>query len=64
MTIKMLASILAMLLGFGFAYIQRNSQVDEGIGVYGIILGIIGAVVFVRLNVIPKENKTRDEDGK
>ena len=62
MTIKMLASILAMLLGFGFAYIQRNSH--EGIGVYGIILGIIGAVVFVRLNVIPKDNKTRDEDGK
>jgi hypothetical protein len=45
---KMLIATAAMLLGFGFAYLQRNSF--EGMGVYGIILGIIGAVVFARAN--------------
>ena len=41
---KALGAVIAMLTGFGFAYTQRNSH--EDIGLYGIILGILGAVAF------------------
>jgi hypothetical protein len=44
MSLVELASGAMMLIGFCFAYLQRNSH--EGIGVYGVIVGIIGVVLF------------------
>ena len=44
MNLKALGATITMLIGFGFAYTQRNSH--EDIGLYGIILGILGAVIF------------------
>lgn len=44
MSFKGCAAIAMMLIGFCFAYLQRNSH--EGIGIYGIIVGVIGFVIF------------------
>lgn len=51
MKLKHLQDILGiagMLLGFGFAYIQRNSH--EDIGVYGVILGILSRLFRSSIN--------------
>ena len=57
-----LASVVMMLIGFCFAYLQRNSH--EGIGVYGIIVGIVGIVIFCveQRKLIMKDIK-ETEDG-
>ena len=65
MSLLGLASALMMLIGFCFAYLQRNSH--EGIGVYGVIAGIIGAILFCteqRKLIVngPRETEGENED--
>jgi len=64
MSLSGLTGVALMLIGFGFAYLKRNSH--EGIGVYGIILGIIGIVLFCneQRNLVVSNLKGTSENGK